>query len=74
MFSHLKNANTIHFKKSLYTIVTKKNVQKMTSVHGSSVLTVNLINNLSIHRTAILSCILGIAEMLRKYLIRKNWN
>ena len=28
MFLHFKNANTMHFKKSLYSIVVKKNVQK----------------------------------------------
>ena len=41
MFLHFKNANTIHYKKSLSSIViNKKNVHKMSSVHGSSILTV----------------------------------
>ena len=40
MFLHFKNANTVHYKKSLYSIVVQKNVHKMSSVHGSSVLTV----------------------------------
>ena len=40
MFLHFKNANTMHFKKSLYSIVIKKMYTKMSSVHGSSVLTV----------------------------------
>jgi len=42
VFLHLKNANTIHYKKSLYSIVIQKNVHKMSSVHGSSVLTVTM--------------------------------
>ena len=41
MFLHFKNANAIHYKKSLYAIVVKKMYTKMSSVHGSSVLTVN---------------------------------
>lgn len=40
MFLQLKNANTIHFKKNLYSIVVKKMYTRMSSVHGSSVLTV----------------------------------
>ena len=42
MFLHFKNGNTIHCKKSLYSIVvkTKINVVEMSSVHSSSVLTV----------------------------------
>ena len=43
MFLHFNYANTIHYKKSLYSIVVKKNVHKMSSVHGSSVLTVKLV-------------------------------
>ena len=43
MFLHFKNANTVHYKKSLYSIVVQKNVRKMSSVHGSSVLTVKAI-------------------------------
>ena len=39
MFLHFKYANTKHCKKSLYSIVVKKNVHKMSSVHGSSVIT-----------------------------------
>ena len=31
----------MHFKKSLYSIVVKKMYTKLSSVHGSSVLTVN---------------------------------
>ena len=42
MFLHFKNVNTIHYKESLYSIVVKKNVHKMSSVHGSSVLTVSV--------------------------------
>ena len=41
MFSHLKNANTIHYKKSFHSIVVKKMYTKLSSVHGSSVLTVS---------------------------------
>ena len=41
MFLHFKNANTMHLKKSLYSIVVKKMYTKMSSVHGSSVLTVS---------------------------------
>ena len=40
MFLQFKNANTIHYKKSPYSIVVKKMNTKMSSVHGSSVLTV----------------------------------
>ena len=40
MFLHFKNANTMYFKKSLYSIVVKKMYTKLSSVHGSSVLTV----------------------------------
>ena len=43
MFLHFKNANTMHFKKSLYSIVVKKMYTKMSSVHGSSVLTVTIL-------------------------------
>ena len=42
MFLHFKNANTMHFKKSLHSIVVKKMYTKMSSVHGSSVLTVTV--------------------------------
>ena len=41
MFLQFKNANTIHYKKSLSSIVVKKMNTKKSSVHGSSVLTVN---------------------------------
>ena len=41
MFLQFKNANTIHYKKSLSSIVVKKMNRKKLSVHGSSVLTVN---------------------------------
>ena len=43
MFLHFKNANATHYKKSLYAIVVKKMYTKMSSVHGSSVLTVKII-------------------------------
>ena len=39
VFLHFKNANTIHYKNSLYSIDMKKNVHKMSSGHGASVLT-----------------------------------
>ena len=42
MFLHFENGKNIHYKKILYSIVVKKNVHKMSSVHGSSVLTVNI--------------------------------
>ena len=42
MFLHFKNANTIHYKKSLHSIVVKKMYTKMSRVHRSSVLTVNV--------------------------------
>ena len=40
MFLQFKNANTIHYKQSLSSIVVKKMNTKKSSVHGSSVLTV----------------------------------
>jgi len=42
VFLHFKNTSTIHYRKSLYSIVVKQNVQKMSSVHGSSVFTVKM--------------------------------
>ena len=43
MFFYFKNVNTIHYKKSLYSVVVnkKKMYTTMSSVHGSSVLTIN---------------------------------
>ena len=43
MFLLFKNANAMHFKKSLYSIVVKKMYTKMSSVHGSSTLTVIIV-------------------------------
>ena len=51
MFLHFKNANAIHYKKSLYAIVVKKMYTKMSSVHGSSVLTVKAEGNLAFSQT-----------------------
>ena len=42
MFLHFRNANTIQYKKSLHSKVVKKMYTKMSSVHGSNVLTVKI--------------------------------
>lgn len=39
MFLQFKNANVIHYIRRLNSMVIKKNVQKMSSVHGTRVLT-----------------------------------
>ena len=53
MFLQFKNANTIHYKKSLSSIVVKKMNTKKLSVHGSSVLTVRIFFDFDFLRVSI---------------------
>ena len=63
MFLHFKNANSANFKESLYSIVVKKMYTKISSVHGSSVLTV-ILQHVSI-KASCLVVIFSASAMIR---------